>query len=218
MNIILLGAPGSGKGTQAELLVNRNKMIQFSTGDIFRKNIADDTTLGQEAKRYMNDGKLVPDEIVNQMVECALAKIHDNLIFDGYPRTIDQAEALTKILANYNAKVDKVVYLEVPESVLIERISGRWICPKCKRSYNLQNRPPKVAGICDFDGTKLIRRPDDEPSKVKTRLEAYNKETAPLIDYYKAKEITIHVSAHDSNPENIYQEIVKELKLNNGDN
>lgn len=213
MNIILLGAPGSGKGTQAEFLVSRNHMEQFSTGDIFRKNISEDTDLGREAKRYMNAGKLVPDEIVNQMVADALKTKHDNLIFDGYPRTIDQAEALGEILAKHHAKIDKVVYLDVPEEVLIKRISGRWICPKCKRSYNTENRPPKVPGICDFDGTKLVRRPDDEPEKVKIRLAAYNRETAPLIDYYKAKEITIHEPNQDVAPEEIYKEIVKELHL-----
>lgn len=213
MNIILLGAPGSGKGTQAEKLVERNGFIQFSTGDIFRKHIREQTALGIEAAKFMNAGKLVPDDVTNKMVAEELKTRHDGLIFDGYPRTIDQAEALKKTLKELGVGIDKVFYIDVDQKILLDRIAGRLICPICKRSYHIKNRPPKVAGICDYDGAKLEQRPDDQPDKVKIRLEAYEKQTAPLINYYKDNEVTIHIPAHEISSEDTYEIIKKELQL-----
>jgi len=208
MNIILLGAPGSGKGTQAEILVEKNGFVQLSTGDLFRKNMSEKTPLGVEAQKFINQGNLVPDEVTNAMVLDYLTKTkNDGLIFDGYPRTIDQAKALDQMLSDLGRQIDKVFYIEVPKELLIERISGRLVCPTCKRSYNIKNRPPIIAGVCDFDQTKLVRRPDDEPDKVKVRLAAYEEQTAPLIDYYHEKEAIIHVNGENTNPQEVYVKI-----------
>jgi len=208
MNIILLGAPGSGKGTQAELLVQHHNFVQLSTGDLFRKHIAENTPLGIEAKKFMNEGNLVPDEVTNEMVWDYLStQRNDGLIFDGYPRTIQQAEQLDWMLAKLNRRINHAFYIEVPNEILIERISNRLVCPTCKRSYNLKTRPPKVAGICDYDGTKLVQRPDDEPEKVAIRLRAYEEQTAPLVDYYRQKETIIHVNGQSTNPEDVYAKI-----------
>jgi adenylate kinase len=213
MNIILLGAPGSGKGTQAEKLVAQNGFTQFSTGDLFRKNMQEKTPLGVKVAEIINSGRLVSDDITNQMVGEALKIKHDGLIFDGYPRTIQQAEALKQMLEELGAKIDKVFYIDVPQDILLDRIAGRLICPKCKRSYHIKNRPPKVDNLCDFDQTPLEHRPDDEPDKVKVRLDAYEKDTAPLIQYYKENEVTIHIPAHEINPDETYEIIKKELDL-----
>lgn len=211
MNIILLGAPGSGKGTQAEKLVERKGLKQFSTGDIFRKNISENTPLGIEAARYMNQGQLVPDDLTNSMVEDALQAQHDNLIFDGYPRTVQQADALGVMLVKMGSTINHVIYMDVDQAILLDRIAGRLICPKCKRSYHVKTRAPKTAGLCDYDQTSLIRRPDDEPNKVQTRLDAYQQETTPLIDYYQKIETLIHIDAQENNPEQIFQIIEKVL-------
>ncbi|AVP49688.1 adenylate kinase [Williamsoniiplasma luminosum] len=213
MNIILLGAPGSGKGTLAEQLVEHKGMQQFSTGDIFRKNIAEKTSLGVEAAKYMNQGKLVPDEITNGMVKHALKGRHNNLIFDGYPRTLEQAQTLEKILKEVGSQIDHVVYLDVDQTILLERLSGRLVCPECKRSYHLKNRPPVFAGICDFDGSALEVRPDDQIDKIKIRLEAYETQTAPLIDYYKKNEIVVHLNAHDLAIDEVYKQVIEGLGI-----
>lgn len=213
MNIILLGAPGSGKGTQAEKLVQEEGFTQFSTGDVMRKEIKEKTPLGKECQKYIDQGNLVPDELVNQMVENYLVQVqHDNLIFDGYPRTLAQATALDDMLAKINSSIDKVFYIEVPDEVIIDRISNRLICPVCKRSYNLVGRPPKTPGICDYDGTKLTRRSDDEPAKVKIRLKEYEKNTKPLVEYYHQIEKVIKVQGHDNDANVVYQQILESLK------
>ncbi|ATZ18538.1 adenylate kinase [Williamsoniiplasma somnilux] len=211
MNIILLGAPGSGKGTQAEKLVERMHLTQFSTGDIFRRNISENTPLGVEAAKYMNEGKLVPDAITNAMVENALQAKHDGFIFDGYPRTIEQADALGIMLVKLGSTIDHVIYIDVDKQILLNRIAGRVVCPKCKRSYHITSRPPKTTGICDYDQVKLERRPDDEPSKVQVRLDAYESQTAPLIDYYKNIETLIHVDAQEMDGESVYKIIQKAI-------
>ncbi|PPE06096.1 adenylate kinase [Williamsoniiplasma lucivorax] len=213
MNIILLGAPGSGKGTLAEQLVEHKGFQQFSTGDIFRNNIAEKTVLGVEAAKYMNQGQLVPDEITNGMVKHALQGRHENLIFDGYPRTLDQAQTLNMILKELGAKIDHVIYLDVDHTILMDRLCGRMVCPTCKRSYHTKNRPPKFSGICDYDGTSLEVRPDDEPDKIKVRLQAYEQQTTPLIEFYKKEEIVVHLNAHDLAIGEVYQQVIKGLKI-----
>lgn len=211
MNIILLGAPGSGKGTQSEKLVANNGFTQFSTGDVMRKEIKEGTELGKECDKYIKEGKLVPNEIVDGMVANYLKTKHDGLIFDGYPRNVEQAKALDKMLADENSEIDWVFYIDVDKQILLDRISGRLICPKCKRSYHTTNRPPKVAGICDYDGAQLVRRADDAPEKVQVRLDTYEKETMPLIDYYKNKEKVIEVHASNNSPEPVYKAIVNTI-------
>lgn len=214
MNLILLGAPGSGKGTQATKLVTNYGFKQLSTGDIFRQNIAQKTDLGRLAEQYMNQGQLVPDEVTNGLVAKQLQHQHQNLIFDGYPRTIAQAETLTRMLEEMHTKINYVLYLDVPEPLLIKRISGRLICPHCKRSFQRHDFHHKPL-ICPFDGTKLVRRPDDAPAKVRTRLRAYYQQTAPLIDYYRRQGllVTIKENPHET-IDDVFARIVEATKLN----
>lgn len=214
MNLILLGAPGSGKGTQAAKLVIAYGFKQLSTGDIFRQNIAQKTDLGRLAEQYMNQGQLVPDDVTNRLVAKQLHHQHQNLIFDGYPRTIAQAEALTQMLTQLHTKVDYVLYLDVPERLLIKRISGRLICPHCKRSFQRHDFHHQPL-ICPYDGTKLIRRPDDAPAKVRTRLRAYYQETAPLIDYYRHQRLLITIKEKpNETSDDVFARIVEATKLN----
>jgi len=206
LNIILLGPPGSGKGTQAEKLIEHDNFMQLSTGDLFRDNIARKTPLGIEAQKYIDDGHLVPDDVTNGMVADYLASHHNQLIFDGYPRTIAQAEVLDQTLKGLETQIDYVFAIEVGEEEILTRITNRVICPVCKRSYNLKNRPPKVAGICDYDGAQLITRPDDTVEKVQTRLHDYEQKTAPLMDYY-AKQGKLHKVAGEIDAESTYDQI-----------
>jgi adenylate kinase len=187
MYIILLGAPGAGKGTQAVMLVEKLKLVQVASGDLFRKALQQKTDLGMKAKSYMDRGQLVPDEITIQMVleRLAAPDVKSGAILDGFPRNIKQAEALDKALAKLSKKIDKVVYIKVGEKELIKRLGGRWICRQCQAPYHEVDSPPKVKGKCDRCGGELYQRDDDKAETVKKRLEVYFKETAPLIDYFK---------------------------------
>ncbi|AKX34593.1 adenylate kinase [Spiroplasma litorale] len=210
MNILLLGAPGSGKGTQSEFLCEKNNYIHLSTGDLFRKNIGNETELGVLAKSYINKGILVPDEVTNKMVEEYLKDNSDNVIFDGYPRNVEQAKELDKMLNSINKMLNCVVYLDIDDSVLIDRIVNRVVCPVCKRSYHLINRKPKVANKCDFDNADLQSREDDKLDKVSKRLETYNNQTKPLIDFYKDR--LIKINANNKKPIEVYKDIIEALK------
>jgi adenylate kinase len=186
MNVVFLGAPGAGKGTQAIRVAKKLKLAHIATGDLFREALAKGTEQGKKAKPYIESGKLVPDEITIQMVldrisadDCA-----GGVIFDGFPRNINQAEALDKALAEQTKKIDWVVYIKVNEKALLERLSGRWICRKCQAPYHTVYSPPKVSGKCDRCGGELYQRADDTPETVKKRLVVFNAETAPLIQYY----------------------------------
>ena len=189
MIIIMLGAPGTGKGTVAGILQEKLGIKQVSTGDIFRKNIQEGTKLGKIADSYISKGNLVPDDITIGIVENRLKDddVKDGIILDGFPRTVVQAEALDKILKESGKKVDLVVNLTTPEEEIIERIVNRRVCsnPECKTIYNLQLNPPKVEGICDKCGSALIQRKDDNEETVKSRIENYIKQTSPLVEYYK---------------------------------
>ncbi|AEM68558.1 adenylate kinase [Mycoplasma putrefaciens] len=207
MNIMLLGAPGSGKGTQAEKLVNQNKFIQVSTGDLMRKEIDQNSKLGIECSKYMNQGKYVPDNIVNAIVEEFLKQTNDKLIFDGYPRTLDQAKALDEMLTKINKKIDFVFYIDVDTELLIKRISNRLVCQVCKASFNTIFRKPKVEGLCDFDHSVLVKRADDDLEKVKVRLETYNNQTLPLINYYKNSTKFITIKATDLTADQVFDVI-----------
>lgn len=184
MYVIILGAPGAGKGTQAEALVKEFGLVHIATGDLFREALNKGTELGLRAKEYMEKGVLVPDEITTSMV---LARItnEDNVLLDGFPRNVNQAVALDKALAGQSKGIDKVVYVRVSEAELIKRLSGRWICRRCQAPYHATSSPPKVTGVCDRCGGELYQRADDRPETVKKRLEVYFNETAPVIDYYK---------------------------------
>ncbi len=187
MYIILLGAPGAGKGTQAVMLAEKIKLVQVASGDLFRQALANETELGKKAKVYMEKGQLVPDEITIQMVleRLAAPDCKDGAILDGFPRNLEQAKALDKALEKQSKAIDKVVYIKVSEGELLKRLSGRWICRQCQAPYHEVDSPPKVKGVCDRCGGELYQRADDNVETIKNRLKVYFAETSPLIDYYK---------------------------------
>jgi adenylate kinase len=208
LNIILFGAPGAGKGTQSALLVVRKKMRQISTGDLFRAHIKQQTRLGTEAKAYMDQGKLVPDEIVVGMVEDVMKDLGgQSFILDGFPRTVPQAEALEVMLMNNALKIDKAVFLDVPTDELMARLTGRRVCAGCGATYHVLAKKTRVAGICDSCGAKTEQRVDDKEDVIATRLSAYNASTAPLVDYFKLKGLFVSVSGMGES-EDIYKRIV----------
>lgn len=186
MYIILLGAPGAGKGTQAVMLAEKTGLLQVASGDLFRKALAEQTELGKKAKVYMDKGQLVPNEITIQMVLERLSKpdTAKGAVLDGFPRTLDQARALDEAMGKQGTSIDKVIYIKVNEEELLKRLGGRWICRKCQAPYHEVDSPPKVKGVCDRCGGELYQRDDDKPETVKNRLKVYFAETAPLIDYY----------------------------------
>lgn len=194
-NLIMLGAPGSGKGTRAVALCEVLNVIQVATGDLFRNNIKEQTQLGQLAKSYIDKGELVPDEVTASMVKDRLRQpdAAKGFILDGFPRTIKQAEMLEKILADLGEKISAVVYLDVPDEKIIERISGRVICEKCQAPYHKIFSPSKVEGVCDKCGGKLYTRPDDKPETVKKRLEVFRTTTFPLVDFYRNKGLLVTI-------------------------
>ena len=186
MKIIMLGAPGAGKGTQAKMIAEKYSIPHISTGDIFRANIKEGTELGKKAKTYMDKGELVPDELVVDLVVDRLAKDEaaKGYVLDGFPRTIPQAEALDAALAKRNEKVDFAIDVNVPDENIVKRMSGRRACVGCGATYHIVNVPPKKEGICDTCGGELILRDDDKPETVLNRLSVYHEQTQPLIDYY----------------------------------
>ena len=188
MIIIMLGAPGTGKGTVASILSEKLNIPQVSTGDIFRKNIAEQTELGKLADSYISKGNLVPDDVTIKIVEDRLKQddVKEGIILDGFPRTIKQAEELDKILEKENKKVDMVINLTTPKEEIIERIVNRRVCSnqECKTVYNIVLNPPKVEGICDKCGSKLLQRKDDNVETVESRIDTYLKNTSPLVEYY----------------------------------
>jgi adenylate kinase len=188
VNVIFLGAPGAGKGTQAKRLAAKHRLPQLSTGDILRRAVAEGTHLGKKAKALMDAGKLVPDEIVNGIIDDALASpaAANGFILDGFPRTVAQATALDEMLERRGKKIDHVILLEVPIDVLVDRLSGRQTCPVDQASYGKEN-PPKRPGHCDNDGAKLVVRPDDMPDRVRQRMQEYENKTALLTGYYKPR-------------------------------
>lgn len=191
MKIIMLGAPGAGKGTQAKRIAEKYGIPHISTGDIFRANIKNGTELGKKAKTYMDQGALVPDELVVDLVVDRVAQedAKNGYVLDGFPRTIPQAEALDTALAKINEKVDYAINVEVPDENIIHRMSGRRACVSCGGTYHIQYNPTKQENICDACGGKLILRDDDQPETVKNRLQVYHEQTQPLIDYYSKQGI-----------------------------
>ncbi|MBV8489536.1 MAG: adenylate kinase [Candidatus Eremiobacteraeota bacterium] len=197
MRLIFLGPPGAGKGTQARILQERFGVKQISTGDILRENRRNRTPLGQAAEDYMTRGELVPDALIIEMIEHELESSPSGFIMDGFPRTVAQAQALDALLQRMGWELDAAVVFEADRETLISRLSGRWSNPRNGRTYNTLTNPPKVAGIDDEDGGPLIQREDDRPETVAHRLDVYDRDTTPLIEYYRkaGKEVEIDALA-----------------------
>ena len=195
MKIIMLGAPGAGKGTQAKKIAEKYQIPHISTGDIFRANIKGGTELGMKAKTFMDQGMLVPDEITIGMLMDRIGQEDciNGYVLDGFPRTIPQAESLTKALAERGEKVDYAINVDVPDENIINRMSGRRACLGCGATYHITFNPPVKEGICDTCGQELVLRDDDKPETVKKRLDVYHQQTQPLIDYYKNAEVLAEV-------------------------
>lgn len=191
MKIILLGPPGAGKGTQAKLISEKFSIPHISTGDIFRKNISEKTPLGIEAKTYMDNGKLVPDEVTIGIVKDRLMEddCKNGFLLDGFPRTVKQAEALDSFLNDNEQKIDTALLIDVPKEFILERMTGRRVCSKCGASYHIKFNPSKIEGKCDACDGDLIQRKDDTEATVKERLDVYDRQTQPLIQYYKDQNI-----------------------------
>ncbi len=200
MYIILLGAPGAGKGTQAAMVTQELNLVHIATGDLFRQAVEQGTELGMEAKSYMEKGMLGPDEMTIRMVleRMSAPDCESGVIFDGFPRNLKQAEALDEVLAQQGKTIDKVVYINVSEEELLKRLSGRLICRNCQAPYHAIDSPPKVWGKCDLCGGELYQRPDDTTQIVKQRLQVYFAQTAPLIDYYTQASKLLKVSGEGS--------------------
>jgi len=186
MRIILLGPPGAGKGTQCKRIVEKYGVVHLSSGDILRQERANGSELGKKAQSYMDSGQLVPDEIIIGMMTNAIKRCPDaGYVLDGFPRTVVQAEELDKALAVMGEKIDALLKLKIADEVIATRMTGRRSCPACGAVYHVENLKPKIEGICDTDGEKLIRRPDDEPEVVADRLRTYHSQTAPVVEYYR---------------------------------
>ncbi|MBO4990594.1 MAG: adenylate kinase [Firmicutes bacterium] len=189
MKIIMLGAPGAGKGTQAKMIAEKYSVPHVSTGDIFRANIKNGTELGMEAKKYMDQGLLVPDELTVRILLDRVAKddCKNGYVLDGFPRTIPQAQVLDEALTKLGDKIDYAINVDVPDENIIKRMSGRRACLTCGATYHIEHIPPKKEGICDTCGSELVLRDDDKAETVKNRLDVYHKQTQPLIDFYSEK-------------------------------
>jgi adenylate kinase len=216
MQILFLGPPGSGKGTQSKRLAERVKITYFASGDIFRQAMENNTPLGQEVKEYMDSGKLVPDSILLNLFTEVLS-VPDSkhgFILDGFPRTLDQAEGLDLLLQKLKLPLSSVIYLQIPDEAIIERMAGRRICPNkaCNAVYNLKSSPPKVENICDRCGTTLVQRDDDKPEILQKRLAVYHTQTEPLVAYYEKKAI-LHTVDAQGNPDLVFSNIMKALQV-----
>lgn len=194
--IVLLGPPGAGKGTQAKVLAEKFNLPHISSGDIFRENIKNDTELGQLAKTYISKGELVPDDVTIAMIRERFSRADcvNGAILDGFPRTPAQADALCEMLKGFDGKVNLVPFITAPVEVLIERLAGRWTCRVCGRVYHERFNPPHQTGLCDTDGGELYQREDDKAETVVHRIEVYQSQTAPLIDYYKERGVLAQIN------------------------
>jgi adenylate kinase len=193
--IVLLGPPGAGKGTQAQVISREMNLAHISSGDLFRENLKNQTELGKLAQGYMNRGELVPDDVTIAMVRDRLSRpdCKEGALLDGFPRTPAQAEALSEMLATLGQNVHRVPYISVPAELLIERLGGRWTCPNCGHVYHEKYNPPKQQGVCDVEGAQLIQRDDDKAETVERRIRVYMDQTSPLIEYYRQKGLLVEV-------------------------
>lgn len=198
--IVLLGPPGAGKGTQAEIISKERGLPHISSGDIFRENIKNQTDLGKLAEGYMNRGDLVPDDVTISMIRERLARpdCKGGALLDGYPRTPAQADALDAMLKDFNGKVDSVPYIKVAEDELVKRLSGRWVCKGQGHVYHEEYNPPKQSGICDVDGSELYQRDDDKRETVQRRIRVYFEQTAPLIEHYRQHGVLVEIDGGQS--------------------
>ncbi|WP_022854357.1 adenylate kinase [Thermodesulfatator atlanticus] len=212
MNIVFLGPPGAGKGTQAKMIAEKFGIPQISTGDMFREHLSKGTELGKKAKEYMDKGALVPDEIVLGMVEERLKQpdCEKGFILDGFPRTLPQAEALDKLLEKLGKKIDYAILIDVPDEELVKRLTGRRTCKKCGMMYHVMFKPPKEEGKCDVCGGELYQRADDNEETVKNRLKVYHEQTEPIVQYYEKKGVLYRIDGMGS-IEEIFNRIVKLL-------
>ncbi|MGP4109085.1 adenylate kinase [Virgibacillus sp. L01] len=213
MNLILMGLPGAGKGTQAEKINEKYQIPHISTGDMFRLAIKEGTDLGKKAKEFMDQGELVPDEVTIGIVKERLGKddCKNGFLLDGFPRTIAQAEALQSLLTDLKESIDYVLHVDVPEENLVERLTGRRICPNCGATYHVMYNPPKQSGICDNDGSELIQREDDQADTVKKRLEVNMKQTQPLLDFYQEKGYLVTVDG-DQEIDQVFRDIQTKIE------
>ena len=199
MRIVLLGAPGAGKGTQCKRIIAKYGLAHLSSGDILRQERAAGSNLGKKAQSYMDAGALVPDKIIVEMMAGAINKASDSgFVLDGFPRTVNQAVELDKSLASASQKINAVLNLEVNDQLIVRRMAGRRSCPKCGAVYHIENLKPKTEGICDNDGTKLVQRPDDTAEVVANRLKTYHQQTEPVVAYYKNSNIVYDIDANKS--------------------
>lgn len=207
-----MGLPGAGKGTQAEKINDKYNIPHISTGDMFRLAIKEETALGKQAKAYMDEGALVPDEVTNGIVEerLAMEDCNEGFLLDGFPRTIPQAEALEAITSKLGKKIDYVIHVDVPENKLLERLTGRRVCPTCGATYHVMNNPPKEAGICDRDGQALIQRDDDTEETVQKRLAVNIEQTKPLLDFYEKQGVLITVDG-DQDIKQVFADIQAQI-------
>lgn len=213
MNLILLGPPGAGKGTQAKMVAAKYKLPHISTGDMFRETAQSGSELGKKLQSFMSAGKLVPDDVVIEVVKTRLSKpdTKNGFLLDGFPRTVPQAQALDRILAEKNGKIDDVVSLSVNGEEIVKRLSSRRVCAGCGASYNTITQPPKVENVCDLCGGKVVQRADDTAETVRNRLRVYNEQTSPLIDYYAKKGVLRDVDG--SRPvEEVFKNICEVIK------
>lgn len=209
MRLILLGPPGAGKGTQAKTLAEKLNLAHISTGDILRQNVKDATPLGQEAKHFMDQGLLVPDEIVAQMLLQRLDSpdTKKGFILDGYPRNLNQAKTLDDMLSERDMNIDLLIYLDTTDAVIIQRLTGRLVCSACGANFHLKNMLPKINGVCDNCGGRLYQRTDDSEETVKRRIEVYKKEVSSLIQYYEVKR-KLHRLSGDEDAEIVLDKII----------
>lgn len=213
MYLVLLGPPGAGKGTQAARIEAAYALPHIATGDIFRKNIKEKTELGKKAKEYIDQGKLVPDKVTIGMVKDRLAKddCQNGFILDGFPRTVQQADALEEILRDLELSLDAIINIQVSDEEVISRLSGRRVCKECGATFHIKFNAPQKEGICDECGGELYQRDDDTPSTIKERLEVYSKQTAPLVQYYQKDDILEEINGEQS-LEDVYNEINSRLE------
>lgn len=213
MRLVFFGPPGAGKGTHARILSEQWKIPHFATGDILRRHIREATDLGQRAKAILDRGELVPDALVNELMADQLSKpeAKTGFILDGYPRTFGQAEALEGFLKARRENLDAALYFKTSQEVIIDRLSGRRSCPQCGANFHIRNIPPRVAGKCDVCGSHLVQRSDDRPETIRHRLEVYEKDTAPLLDYYRKRGVLQEVSG-DFDVSELQEELARMLE------
>jgi adenylate kinase len=210
MKILLMGPPGAGKGSQAERLIKEYDLTHISTGEMFRESFRRGETIGIEAMKYIKNGNLVSDDITNEIVRKRLFEDGDtkNVLLDGYPRTVKQAQALDRMLGEMNSNLTAVINIVVDKDVILERMVGRRVCKDCGQTYHTTFKPPKVEGICDVCGGELYQRQDDKPDSVRNRLSIYESKTKPIIDYYKGRGVLVNINGMQSF-EAVYRDIVK---------